>query len=911
MEIVWEDPPIPDSPFFTREAYDKYSLAPTIRELWESLQSPEKSPNTESKGDGLCKKKKKKKKKKKMKDVPNTDGTLNEESLVGSHDGDEGPSSDTAADVAVKVKEEAALSPFPEPRVPYPCFSILTSKDQRAYLQFLLSNKSKIPPQNLMARVNDEVMQFTRYLQDAAKVCAEDYNFITPGAMKYSEEFFSCCAEFVKTLPQFYRINEMTSLTGGTFNPALTLSFEKQLLIMGKVDITDHKMVPADAPLASDYPSVSSENPPAKKAKDMHAAISSDGNAEMLCARYEPHVCLTRDAMVTLLDNHSPEFAERWELPVVVKTNPRKGSLQQRTVYVDSPLPKTEVTVRERSRLFHEESLKLSIKRNGSQNVFSVMTELPHDEKLKEESGQRNVVSFESDALDFDVDLTDLETFGDTAFKTPKSPKKLKQLDVQVVTPTATCVVTAGKSSLIGRKASHDPTNIDQNTTGDKPGSPVSDAAEENPKLGLNSDPESTDEQMITGDSEDERLVIDDCLSPSVAPAKVTAEPSVSPSVKSSSSSSSSSTPHKVTKQIRQQKRARVSGDQLSEILQMQTNMFSSNATESSATTQDAPSTPKRVESTFHPVSLVKPCVTSYLERSKSDNSPEVSTVPLTQGDHKEPKKILSQELQAGAEDEQDYKAPEEGNLLYKLYSLEDLLLMVRSSVSLTHTRRVASSSTNQHVPVQVLPKLEYQLSYGVERLSRGEACQLWAEAALHSSTVSYIAHIDAHTSRVALLRKLPDDWTQSITCGFKASKSLNILHHLLKKLTRLEEGSYLLAHKPGEPFVSILKAAEGKGRGEYNLLQVHSGPPQPSSPSCVPWIPVDPVVVLPFHQTHQRVPCTFPPPPKVVKDGAGPSVNLQGRQPQNKFSLGGNKNKKGRAARRKNYIKRLVQKSV
>lgn len=55
---------------------------------------------------------------------------------------------------------------------------------------------------------------------------------------------------------------------------------------------------------------------------------------------------------------------------------------------------------------------------------------------------------------------------------------------------------------------------------------------------------------------------------------------------------------------------------------------------------------------------------------------------------------ILSQELQAGAEDEQDYDAPEEGNLLYKLYSLQDLLLMVRGSVSLTHTRNVG---TNQN----------------------------------------------------------------------------------------------------------------------------------------------------------------------------------------------------------------------
>lgn len=81
-------------------------------------------------------------------------------------------------------------------------------------------------------------------------------------------------------------------------------------------------------------------------------------------------------------------------------------------------------------------------------------------------------------------------------------------------------------------------------------------------------------------------------------------------------------------------------------------------------------------------------------------------------------------------------------------------------------------------------------------------------------------AHIDAFTSKVALLRKLPDDWVQKVTCGFRwassllrsqpfdasgfssraevdltstwrcltsirrPAKSLNILHHLLKKLT-------------------------------------------------------------------------------------------------------------------------------
>lgn len=55
--------------------------------------------------------------------------------------------------------------------------------------------------------------------------------------------------------------------------------------------------------------------------------ISSDSNAEKLSARYEPHVCLTRDALVRLLDNHGPDFGEQWEVPVWVKLNPGKGTI--------------------------------------------------------------------------------------------------------------------------------------------------------------------------------------------------------------------------------------------------------------------------------------------------------------------------------------------------------------------------------------------------------------------------------------------------------------------------------------------------------------------------------------------------------------------------------------------------------
>ncbi|KAM7003377.1 LOW QUALITY PROTEIN: little elongation complex subunit 2 [Tautogolabrus adspersus] len=873
MELVWEDPPVPEAPFFTRDLYDKYSLAPNIRELWASLQSPVENSNMKHERDASAARASCFSSKEEVSEFKDNSNISKEESCLYSNDGE-----DNEADDA-----------FPDPRLPYPCLSSLSSHQHRIYLDCLINKKTRDTPQALQARVNTEVMEFTRYLQDVAKMCADDYYFLSQGARQYSEDFFRGCLECITTYPQLYQIHEMTSLTGGTFNPGLTLTFEKQLLIMGNVDITDHKIVPTDAQLASDYQSVSSENPPAKKAKDMHATISDDSNAKTLCDRYEPHVCLTRDALVRLLDNHGPGFGEQWELPVWVKCKQEKGSSQKKTVYVDSPLLKTEMTVRERSHFFHEESLKLSINKNGSNKVFHLMTELPAGEQQPSpENSKRELVSFES-GLDFDVDLTNLETFGETMpTKTSKMKKMQTEQDASIsqkaaITSPLSTSTRSGEHLVNSCSSSQEEmdmclTDMNDHTT-ETTQPVVCDVTE--PKTELmrpDSSQESDKDQIFAEDSDDEKLVIDDLVSPATTPtiqAKLRTTPCSADSLSTPASepgsvNSESFSPQKGKRQGRQPKRTKAapsrSGDQLGEILRMQTAMFNTASdTAKQSTISPETKTPTQCTGTpvhSHQTSLVKPCVTSYLERSQNEEretctAPQEST-PAAKFTSTESRKILSEDLQAGAEDEQDYEPPEEG-MFYKLYSLQDLLLMVRSSVSLTHSRNVGCTQ-NQYVPVHVLPKLEYQLCYGVECLSSSEACQLWTETTLHSSTVSYIAHINAFTSKVALLRKLPDAWKRNISCGFKPSKSLNVLHHLLKKLTGLDEGQYLITHEAGKPFVTLLKAAQGKvSRGSYNLQQAHSTVPKPPASDLVPWIPVDPAVVLPFHQKHGRVPCTFP----------------------------------------------------
>lgn len=292
-------------------------------------------------------------------------------------------------------------------------------------------------------------------------------------------------------------------------------------------------------------------------------------------------------------------------------------------------------------------------------------------------------MSFENDSLDFEVDLTDLETFGET---TPVTKPKKQELQDSTKTTTQPTV-----SETVGTKTEQSNPAFDQES-----------------------------EQASSGDSDEEKLIIDDSVSQTLTPNKqpphrtksLTPESEPTPDT-----SGSSSSPQKSTRHGRRSRKLNESGDQLSEILRMQTAMFNpaKNTAKSSTTCQETNPPNQSPGPSVQPpaVSLVKPCVTSYLERTESGNSQESTPVVniLTEPKSQSPfelkfeeqhdicglinlfvSELLSQDLQAGAEDEQDYEAPEEGNLIYKLYSLHDLLLMVRSSVALSHSRNVGSN---------------------------------------------------------------------------------------------------------------------------------------------------------------------------------------------------------------------------
>lgn len=893
MELKWDDAAVTGPVVFSRDVFDKFTLAPNIKELFALLHSSDvKTEETgetgEKKPDGHS--------------VETQTVKCGEDSDVSNTLASDEATSEckpTQNDVKCKPEKTTEISSFPEPLVPYPRFTTINANQRRSYLGTLTGKIHAKISKPLMERVKNEVTEFMKYLQDVSRACADGYSYMPPGSTRYSEEFFTACLEHVKSYPQFYSIQEITSLTSVKFVCEMSLNFEKQPLALGKIDILDNKVIPEDTQLAVDYEAVSNVVPPAKKATSAHAAISNDSNAEKLSSIYEPQVCLSKEAFLQLLDNSS-EFTEAWELPIWVKMNPTKGSSQSKTAYIDPPLLKTEMSWREKSLLFHEESLKLAFNKTVSQPILFLTSEElsfemnpPPEEKIF-----RNVVVFEDDGLDFGTDLTDLESFGES-YKPSKKVKEQKEPKTACTNPSQLTPSPKKQTDSLGTSkhsstSQNTPTEPLELTVAEEQGetsaladggnaamdeSAVSEkesASEDSKVSSVQCPPPKRPRQMMEdkadqdSDSDEERLVIDQIVSPQRLQTQVTPGEVSSPHPPAPDSATPSPTNPLGKGTKKGIKRPRISSecDQLGQILRMQDAMLKSTPSKNQEAVKPPVPEDKPPEPKTH--SLVKQCVTSYLEsrEGQGEDSTVPAAVPVLVAPQR--KRLLREDLQVNAENEMDYDPPAEGSVLYKLYSLLDVLLMVRSSVDIAHQRH--DKENFRAVPVHVLPKLEYQLCYGAESLTHTEACQLWAEKLLHASTVSFISRINAHTSEVVQVQKLPDNWIQNITCDFKPTRCLNTLYHLLKKVSALQEGRYLLVHKPREGFVTIFKASDETkaARSLYHLQTVHCGPPV--VPPGVPWVPLDPLHVLPFHQRHNRPPCTFPPrPPPQAKVGTGP----------------------------------------
>ncbi|XP_061303142.1 little elongation complex subunit 2 isoform X1 [Pezoporus flaviventris] len=874
--------------FFSHEIYEKYSLAPSLAELWH---------------------------------LSNRGAKKNEEALADSSENKRNCSVQAADPLEVEAKTGTDGHPFPEPRLPYPFTSSLTQKEQKTYL-YLMTKYSKTPNHfqvnaasqrelftylQMKEVVNSEIAEFMKFAQNAAKSCAQDYGIISEDAQRYTEELLCACIGHVQTHPESYTLQEIISIMGGKFHTQLTLRLEKNLLAMGTArrGKTDFPTMPVQLP--TDYKTVTGIITPEKKASIMHNDISSDSNAEKLALKYCPQVVLSNQSLFTLLNNHGQNYKEQWEIPVCIKRIPVADSKPAKVVYVDSPLLRKEMAVRERNQIFHEIPMDFLATKKSYVSISDVSMDKPAEDSLfqwdmSSDTYQYRKIPLPDDTgMDFDGDVTELETFGATvklsktskmesSFPTVSNTGKVSEQGVSACAstqlPSLDGIVCLGleensshksfNSEELGlNKAQHVMTKevLDCETKLNTLANAVSykkesDTAQKNENCTSLCSSDTDEECLIIdtecGNTDSCKTIVPDTVSHTLTEAAKSPSPTHIPLANMTDCSDTidqgKSAARRATRKFSKE------FDPVGQILKMQTELLKSPSRK--AHEQPVVSCDNSNAVPAHVPQSPKPLATSSTETvpapASDPNSSSRSTWTwLFQG---LPKRKLPNELQMLEEDPSEYKAPQDGNLVYKLFSLNDLLLLVRCSVQKVKSlpRNCKKKKGQKHTPIFLLPKLEYQAYYGVEALTESEVCQLWTERMLHSECLFYVGRIDAFTSKLIMLEKISPETLREKVELIKPANSLNILLHILKKVSDLQEGSYLLSHAAGDSSVAIYKSSLDKTtRASYNLHKAHCDLPTVPATLSVPWVPLDPSLPLPYHINHGRVPCTFPPVPQ------------------------------------------------
>ncbi|KAJ6664341.1 hypothetical protein lerEdw1_008560 [Lerista edwardsae] len=888
--LTWDIPPLNGHDvYFSREIYEKYSLAPTLSELLLLSKS------------------------------------CTEDNAQASNSGQENQASSRQAakePVDQEVRTSASAL-FQEPRVPYPYFSSLTEKEQRRYL-FLLStyvnahsSQTNLSEQSdysqyLQMRefVSKEVAEFLKFAQNAAKSCTKDYDSISVEALLYTKQFLSSCIGYVKTYPECYTLHEVTSIMGGKFSTELTLKLEKNLLALGKVSLIKQcfPKMPAPIQLPVNHKNNLNITTPEQRASILHKDVSTDPNAEKLVIKYCPQVVLTNESLFTLLNNNGLDYRDQWELPISVKIISVAGCKPVKVVYIDPPLPKKEMTVREKNQIFHEFLADFHMTRQSSVLACAaILDKLPEDsmDVASETCPGRQIQVSDDLDLDFDTDVTELETFGSSSkclkvLKSESTPAKHVNEPKSLSKPS-----NMGKETLShmhtdeeGRSTVHEQRDTaficrqnlnkipslsggvlgldcEENSslklmeveTNSKRAHVVKEEIQDNNTLLSSSDKNDTFQEQADvakdktslvscySDTDEEPLLIDtenkasDNFESSEvafhqgpgADTLVADTPESVQALPEKLADPSENSDKKVKASKKRCQRLSKEFDPVGQILQMQTELLKSPPPQSQG--QSLMNSERSLNPTLPQACPSLNSSVSCTQEDRQSTTADTRGLPkfIWSSLHQGFKKGL---LWDGKEDHSQYEAPQQGNLTYKLFSLGDMLLLVRSSIQKVQPwPRFKKVKVKKQFPVYVLPKLEYQAFYGAEALTEGEICRLWMESLLNSNSSFVIGHVDALTSKLFLLEKL---------CAEDLKRRFGTFN--------LQEGSYLLAHTAGDSSIMIYKSTDGKVTRAYNLHEAHSDLPGVPSTLSVPWVPLDPNLPLPYQFSQGRVPCTFPP---------------------------------------------------
>ena len=205
-------------------------------------------------------------------------------------------------------------------------------------------------------------------------------------------------------------------------------------------------------------------------------------------------------------------------------------------------------------------------------------------------------------------------------------------------------------------------------------------------------------------------------------------------------------------------------------------------------------------------------------------------------------------------------------NVSYRLWRLYDkaglggrdkgLRVVVRSKVAgVTKEDRVVTPSV----------KVEHQSEFGAEQVTASQVTREWISTLVRpNSSLSRVRVLPSSKLVMIEEKSLPELTAECRKLNSDPGKQLVNLFNIFSELKTQKAGQYILKHssKTGA-FCEVYEVAgeEKAGAGVLDLHKMYSTlQPGDTVPGKLPYCPIDPSVVTPWHTVNGRVPATFQP---------------------------------------------------
>ncbi|XP_033109123.1 little elongation complex subunit 2-like isoform X2 [Anneissia japonica] len=307
---------------------------------------------------------------------------------------------------------------------PFPRKSSLTWSQQQKYLELYHKFSTYVPQlsskqdlnniehfKKLQMQVGQEQEEFMSYLRSIAIDHPEDYSFTSTKVNEFMKRYLEHSLKRLYGVPRYYTVHQTLSLrAGAVYKTDAVMKFIKHLIITGKRKIIDQ-------PCLSSYKGIMKNQAILDQITCIshHQDLSLDPRITGLVAENPVDFIISSEALLTLLDNHPPNYDQQWEIPVTIR-HQKKGSTTQKVVVIDAPLLKKTYLPKEQNTLFHTQIMKhhlndVSMKQNeqseqktGKQKTTENLTSSSQPKKLKTNEMECDFGD------DLEIDL--LETFG-------------------------------------------------------------------------------------------------------------------------------------------------------------------------------------------------------------------------------------------------------------------------------------------------------------------------------------------------------------------------------------------------------------------------------------------------------------------------------------------------------------------